>query len=336
MMRGLRASIVLLGAALLARAPAAEAARRPAAADFAPDRYRFQTLDISRIGRELPFVYDVPTAVKQAKGDPRTTYETWVGYGLQAYREQDFAIAADCFRTAMALTNGAPAAASHVLARALLLDDRPREAEEVWRALCARFPRDVEAQWQLGYCNFLRDDLDGALEHWTALDALAPTHPFPPLMLGLVHWSLLQMSESQRQLIIATRRAHAPAQTFLALSAIAGHNGDLPESVGWLRRGFDRLSPAEQHRWFANPAFDFLRESKNVLVAGLISEFQLNQPLPVEAAGSHRFRDGFDLTSDPAYGASLGLAPLGGGSTNAVIDPDSTRALRLAPRLVPK
>ena len=323
-------------AALLA-APRAGAVLRPVAADFAPDRFHFAPLDLEKVGREIPFIYDAPGAARQAKGDRHTAYETWVGLGLQLLRERDFDIAADCFRAALVMSNDAPDAVRHLLARSLLLDQRPREADAVWEELCRRNAQDAEAYWQLGYSFFLRDELDEAMSRWRALDALAPAHPFPPLVIGLVHWSLRQMPEAEREIIISTRRSKAPAQTFLAMAAIASANRDLPESVGWLRRGFDRLPPFEQRRWYVRPQFDVLRHSGHPLVAELEKEFRLNQGLAAGADGEKPLHDGFDIAIDHSFGATIDFAPMREiAETNAPPEISGLQVLRLAPRIVPK
>lgn len=308
-------------------------ARRPAAADFAPDRWRFKTLEAGGIGRELPFVYDVPTAAKQAANDPRTTYETWIGLGLQAYREEDHRIAASCLRAALTLSNNAPLAVRHLLARSQLFDDQTTEAEETWRDICARDATDAEARWQLGFCLFLRDDLDSAMEQWSTLDSLAPEHPLPPLMLGLVHWSLLQYGAAQRNLIAATRRPQAPPNSFLALAAIATHQGDLPEAAGWLRRGFDRIPAAEQQRWYALPHFAKLRTAGGPLVADLVREFKLDAA-PALSLGTGARSDNVNIEVDRPYATSLGLSRLGSGSaTNSPDEGDAPIRLRLGPKI---
>lgn len=125
----------------------------------------FVPLDVTQVGREIPFVYDVSGAAKDAKKDPRTTYATWIGLGLQALREQDFNVAADCFKAALVRTNDVPDVLRHLHARALLLDEQPREAESVWTALCAKNSEDVEARWQLAYSLFLRGESKSALAH---------------------------------------------------------------------------------------------------------------------------------------------------------------------------
>lgn len=318
-------SLVLLALCVLS----AHAARRPASADFAPDRWRFQTLEATGIGRELPFVYDVPTAAKQAANDPRTTYETWIGLGLQAYREEIHPVAAGCFRAAITLSNNAPMAVRHLLARSLLFAERTAEAEEIWAEICARDAKDAEARWQLGYCLFLRDDLDAAMEQWTVVEQLAPEHPLPPLMLGLVHWSLLQFGAAQRQLILSSRRNQAPPQAFLALSAIALQQGDLPECVGWLRRAFDRIPENERRTWYDLPAFAKLRAQQSPLCAGLVKEFRLDAPT-TDLVRTHGRSDNVKIDADRPYDTSLGLSA----GTSAGRGTNETQDVRL--RLGPK
>lgn len=319
-------------------AAGADGSRRPQPADFAPDRFRFAPLELDQVGREIPFVYDAVGAAAQAKRETRTTYDTWIGLGLQLLRERDYNVAADCFRTALAMTNASPDAVRHLLARSLLLDDRPLEAEKVWEDLCRRNPQDAEARWQLAFSLFLRDDPDGALDHVQALETLAPAHPYPPLMTGLLHWSLGQFQDAARWIITSTRRNKAPDLAFLAMAALASRNGDFPEAVGWMRRGFDRMPPAEQRRWYVRPPFDTLRHSGHALVADLEREFALNDEAPAAIAEQKSIQRGFDVANDRPFGASLDFAPLRDApeDTNAVPDPEGLRVLRLAPRIIPK
>lgn len=317
-------------------APPGALARRPTTADFAPDRFHFAPLQLEGVGREIPFVYDAVGAATQARNDPRTTYETWIGLGLQLLRERDYNVAADCFRTALARTNAAPDAVRHLLARALLLDDRPAEAQRVWEELCVRSPGDAEARWQNGYGLFLSDDLDDAAQQFRALEALAPAHPYPALMLGLVNWSLGQLPAAERMLIGATRREKCPAEPFLAMAAIACGRNDVPEAVGWLRRGFDRLSAPDQRRWFSHPTYQTLRRSGHPLAGDFVREFRLDVGLPDAGATAGTTKQQFDVNLDNPFGASLDFAPIQQADTNAITDVEGSRILRLAPRLVPK
>ena len=315
----------------------AEAVPRNSPADFAPDRFHFVQIDLRGIGGEIPFVYDVPGEAALAAKEPRTSYDKWIGLGLQALRDRKFNIAADCFQGAIAKTNAAPDAVRHLLARSLLLDGRAREAETVWDELCRRAPGDAEAQWQLGCCLFLRAEPEGAMAHFEKLDALAPAHPYPPLVIGLVDWELRQMTAAERNLLVSTRRNKAPAQAFLAISALAAQNGDVPESLGWLRRAFDRLAPVEQRRWYVRPQFDPLRRSGIPLVAALEREFSLDESAPVEAVQPVAAREAYELAIEHTFGASLDFAPTHENlETNAPPGIEGLQVLRLAPRLVPK
>lgn len=328
---------ILCVSVLLAVLCCARAATRPATADFAPDRFHFAPMDLAQVGRELPFIYDVPGVAKEAKNDPRTSYSTWIGLGLQALREQDFNVAVDCFGAAIAKTNAAPTMLRHLLARALLLDERPADAEAVWTALCKTNAADAEARWQLGYSLFLRDEAEAAIQQWALLREAAPAHPFPPLMIGLGNWEQKEMAAAEREIIASTRRNKAPAQSFLAIAAMAADAGEWPECVGWLRRAFDRMNPAEQRRWYAKPQFAKLRNSGSKLVVGLETEFALRSDELIEAPGLRRSREGYEFAYDRAFNTMLEFAPLREAEgTNAPPVPDGLQVLRLAPRLVPK
>ncbi len=331
--RNFRKLLSACGAVALGATVCAAAVRRPATSEFAPDRFRLAPLAVAEVGREIPFIYDVPGVARQAKSDPRTTYETWIGLGLQALREGDFNVAVDCFRAALAKKGDVPDTVRHLLARSLLLDEHPAEAEKIWDDLCAKDPKDAEAQWQLGYSLFLRDELDGAMSHWQVLDELAPAHPYPPLMIGLVNWSLRQMPEAERQIIISTRRTKAPAQAFLAMAAIACEDGDLPEAVGWMRRGFDRLPPVEQRRWYVRSRFSFLRHAQSTLVAGLENEFGLNAEIAIDIPDKRSAGRDLDVVVEHPYDVTLDFAPMhAAAETNVVAVPEGLEMLRLAPR----
>lgn len=306
---------------------------RPQAADYAPERFRFHAMHFEKIGRELPFVYDIVTAVKQAKSDPTTPYAAWVGLGLQAFREQFFAQSAESLKAALAMSNGAPVEVRHLLARALLLDERPREAEEIWADLVRSDGGDVEARWQLGFSLFLRDELDAASDQWLALEQQMPEHPYPPFLRGLTLWSLRQFDEAQRVLIHAARTTKPPPQLYVALGALCGARGDLPEASGWLRRGFETLTAVERYRWFQHDSMKAVRASGHVRVVALVKEFALDRP-PTGADAPTKNAPGLDLPERVEYSTALILgrdpATL---ETNAPTLEEGPRVLRLAPRL---
>lgn len=325
--------LTVLSGLLVASCALPGRALRPQAADYAPERFRFHAMHFERIGRELPFVYDIVTAVKQAKSDPTTTYPAWVGLGLQAFREQFFAQSAESLKAALALSNAAPVEVRHLLARALLLDERPREAEEIWTDLVRSDPSDVEARWQLGFSLFLRDELDAAADQWVELERQRPEHPYPPFMRGLTLWSLRQFDEAQRVLIQAARATKPPPQLFVALGALCGARGDLPEASGWLRRGLEPLTPQERHRWFQHDSMKPVRASTHPTVLALVKELALDT-VPAAEGGTGKVGPVLELPERMDYSTALILgrdpATL---ETNAPTLEEGPRMLRLAPRL---
>lgn len=322
------------GALLLAQASSGA----PARSELAPDRFRFAPMDFSQIGREVPFVYDIPGAIRDAKRDPRTTYSTWVGLGMQAYRERNYDEAAVCFSSAALKTNEPPDSLRHLHARALLAAGKQRDAEEAWDEILVKKPADAEALWQSACSLFLRDEPDAALARIERLRNLAPAHPFPPLLAGLVRWAQNERAAAGRDFVESTRKSRAPAQSFLALAALASESGGNAEAVGWLRRAFDRLPADEQRTWYFRTLFEPLRKSGSPLIADFEREFNLNGvALPIEAAGPARPGDSYDLALDRIYNSNLEFAPLREAEgTNAPPVPEGLQVLRLAPRLVPR
>lgn len=156
-------------------------------------------------------------------------------------------------------------------------------------------------------------------------------------MIGLVNWSQRELAAAEREFIQSMRRSKAPAQSFLAIAALAMEAGAWPECVGWLRRAFDRLPPAEQKLWYAKPQFAKLHNSGSPLLVALEQEFDLRGADLVEAPGLRRSRNGYEFAYDRAFNTTLEFAPLREAEgTNAPPLPEGLQVLRLAPRLVPK
>lgn len=297
MSRGRARHFSVVAAALLSLSQTTQA--RPADYAPAPPPLDFESLRLPSVAPEPDLAEDSTTNSARALRDA----------AIRAFQHQRYTESLEKLDQ-LATMATLPATMQRLQAWAATYAHSDQRAAALWSQCSVADRADSEARLRAAW-HALRDGHTLQANDF-ALQALAltPQAPYTLLLAGITSWAESKHAAAQRLLVQAMRSASDPTDCIIAMAALQASLGNFPESSGWMRQVFPRLSREKRIHWLSQPEFENAQAKWQEGWVALLAEAGLSQD---------------DLLSDTRATSDITPAPIS--STNATATSESLLTL---------
>ena len=219
---------------------------------------------------------DLEVAATMADAVAGTPPEIWFDLTVQALRVGLPDLAIRCAERRRNADGSLTNSLWRLLAWAKSMAGRDLEAGEEWHRIAEALPGDAEALYWDGLRLARIGQLRAAVDRLQEAERARPGGTPALHLSALCHWQSGQTNQALRQLSASARLAAPPPETFFALAALSAADRQMPEAVGWMKKGLARVETSRRLYWLLQPRM------RNLWSSDLFKDLLRELGLPTE------------------------------------------------------